>query len=165
MSIIEHRLERVKDVPSYRSILFNTQIHSAHSVKYMKQTVYPSLAYEDAPVAITWLHDTFGFTTEMLIPDADGAVVHAELTVPGGGRFMLLSTTNSTRRTRSPRSHAGTSQSVYVVIEDVDSLYQRVNEHEATIFNPLHDTSYGREFCCLDIEEHIWTFGTYQPDV
>jgi uncharacterized glyoxalase superfamily protein PhnB len=77
---------------------------------------------------------------------------------------LVLSTRASTRRHRSPRTLGGTAQSVYVHVPDADTVHDRAVAAGAEVFNPLHDTGYGsREFCCLDPEGHIWTFGTYRP--
>lgn len=128
------------------------------------QTVYPSLAYEDAERAIDWLRRAFGFELALSVPGKGGGVLHGELHTPDGGTIMVLSTQHSTRRNRSPRSLGGTAASVYVATRDPDSLHDRVARARADVFNPLRDTDHGREFCCLDPEGHIWTFGTYAPE-
>jgi uncharacterized glyoxalase superfamily protein PhnB len=128
-----------------------------------RQTIYPSLAYEDAERAIEWLIEAFGFDLAFSVPGEDGGILHAELRTPDGDAIMVLSTRHSTRRDRSPRSLGGTAQSVYLVTRDPDSLHDRAARAGAEVFNPLRDTDHGREFCCLDPEGHIWTFGTYAP--
>lgn len=45
-----------------------------------------------------------------------------------------------------------------------DGQHARAVAAGAEVFNPLREIEYGREFCCLDLEGHIWTFGTYLPD-
>ena len=137
----------------------------------MPQTIYPSLAYEDATAALGWLRDAFGLTPGLVVPaDPDGAdgphrvIAHAEVTTESGDVLLLISTQASTRRDRSPRTLGGTAQSVYLHVADVDAAHDRAVAAGAEVFNPLHDTGYGsREFCCLDPEGHIWTFGTYRP--
>lgn len=130
----------------------------------MAQNVYPSLAYDDAPGAIAWLTRAFGFEPGVVVPGDGGTVVHAEVRTGGEGLVMIISTALSTRRNRSPRGLGGTAQSVYVTVADIDGVHDRAVTAGAEVFNPLHDTDYGsREFCCLDPEGHIWTFGTYQP--
>src|SRR5687768_15189822 len=133
------------------------------------QTLFPSLAYDDAAAAVAWLHDAFGLVAGLVVP-ADGeaggrgVIAHAELTTESGATILLLSTEASTRRRRSPRGLGGTAQSVYVHVDDADRAHERAVAAGAEVFNPLHETAYGsREFCCLDPEGHIWTFGTYRP--
>jgi uncharacterized glyoxalase superfamily protein PhnB len=127
------------------------------------QTVYPSLAYEDAERAIEWLTEAFGFEPALVVPGERGGILHAELRTGDGATVMVLSTKHSTRRSRSPRSLGGTAQSVYVATSEPDAMHDRAARAGADVFNPLHDAGHGREFCCLDPEGHIWTFGTYAP--
>ena len=129
-----------------------------------RQSVFPSLAYEDAERAVEWLAQAFGFELIFSVPGDGGGFLHAELRTREGDLIMVLSTQQSTRRSRSPRSLGGTAQCVYVATSDVDGLQERAAGARAEVFNPLHETGYGREFCCLDPEGHIWTFGTYRPD-
>lgn len=130
----------------------------------MAQNVYPSLAYEDARGALTWLGEAFGFEEGLVVPGENGDVLHAEVRTGGDDLLFVISTSLSTRRGKSPRSLGGTAQSVYIAVPDVDALHDRATAVGAEVFNPLHDTEYGaREFCCLDPEGHIWTFGTYNP--
>lgn len=131
----------------------------------MTQTLYPSLAYDDAAEAIDWLDRAFGFVPGLVVPADDGEILHAEVRTGGGGIVMVISTAQSTRRDRSPKRLGGTAQSVYVAVEDADAFHDRAVGAGAEVFNPLHTTDYGtREFCCLDPEGHIWTFGTYNPN-
>lgn len=137
---------------------------SAATASPKPQSVFPSLAYEDAERAVEWLTEGFGFELIFSVPGDGGGVLHAELRTPEGDIIMVLSTQQSTRRSRSPRSLGGTAQSVYLVTSDVDGLHERAAGAGAEVFNPPRDTGYGREFCCLDPEGHIWTFGTYRPE-
>ncbi|MGH9119832.1 MAG: VOC family protein [Acidimicrobiales bacterium] len=132
----------------------------------MTQSIYPSLAYDDAPGAIEWLSAAFGFVPGLVVPGDDGQIAHAEVRTATDGLVMIISTGQSTRRDRNPRRLGGTAHSVYVTAVDVDALHDRAVAAGAEVFNPLHTTDYGtREFCCLDPEGHIWTFGTYNPAV
>jgi uncharacterized glyoxalase superfamily protein PhnB len=132
----------------------------------MTKDVYPSLAYDDAAGAISWLGEAFGFVPGLVVPAASGDdIAHAEVRTATDGVVMLISTGQSTRRSRNPRALGGTAHSVYVTVDDVDGLHDRAVAAGAEVFNPLHTTDYGtREFCCLDPEGHIWTFGTYNPN-
>ena len=129
----------------------------------MTQRIFPSLAYENAEQAMEWLGTAFGFTRHLVVPGPAGTVAHAELRSADGAVIMLLSTQLSTRRNRSPRTLGGTAQSVFTTVADIDAVHQRAVAAGAEVFNPPRDTEYGREFCCLDPEGHIWTFCTYAP--
>jgi uncharacterized glyoxalase superfamily protein PhnB len=63
---------------------------------------------------------------------------------------------------KSPRSLPGQSQCICVALENLDEHYDRAKAFGAEIVTPLHDTPWGaRDYTCLDLEGHIWTFGNY----
>ena len=47
------------------------------------QTIIPYLAYEDAPAALTFLRDAFGFEERFRMAMEDGRIGHAEVTLGG----------------------------------------------------------------------------------
>ncbi|MEK9969912.1 MAG: VOC family protein, partial [Ferrovibrio sp.] len=54
--------------------------------------------------------------------------------------------------------------SVYVVVADVDALFERAKAAGAEIVWGLRDSDYGsRDFSLRDPEGHLWSFGTYAP--
>ncbi len=52
-----------------------------------RSTVIPCMSYRDAPAAIEWLCDTFGFEKQAVYPNEDGTSMHAQLTF-GNGMIM-----------------------------------------------------------------------------
>jgi hypothetical protein len=52
---------------------------SVGAMTSQSQTVYPSLAYEDAERAIEWLAQAFGFEPSLVVPGEGGGILHAEL--------------------------------------------------------------------------------------
>ncbi|HET8824642.1 MAG TPA: VOC family protein [Terriglobales bacterium] len=131
-----------------------------------KSTIMPTLRYHDAPAAIEWLCQVFGFERHAVYPAADGTISHAQLTL-GGGMIMLGSQRDDAygRAFKSPREMGGVeTRSTYVVVEDVDAVYARAQAAGATIVRPLNNTDYGsREFGVKDPEGHTWSVGTYNP--
>lgn len=128
--------------------------------------VIPCLRYRDAVAAIAWLCDTFGFDRHLVVPGDDGTIAHAQLSF-GGGMIMLGSAVDSEygRLIRQPDQIGDAStQSVYMVIADVDALYLRAKNAGARIVIGIKDEDYGgRGFSCLDPEGHLWSFGSYDP--
>ncbi|TNC24289.1 VOC family protein [Amycolatopsis alkalitolerans] len=123
-------------------------------------TVWPALRYDDAPAAIRFLVDVFGFREALVVPDERGDIRHAELRWPEGGAVML----GSTKRTESVHAEmkAGVT-SVYVVTDDVDGVYARVRRAGFELAEDLHDTDFGSHtFTTRDPEGNQWTFGTYR---
>lgn len=124
-------------------------------------TVWPALRYADAPAAITFLVEAFGFEERCRYPDAPADVVsHAELRWPEGGGVML----GSTDRDDSEFSQGPTGTgSVYVVTDRVAGVFERARAAGADVVQPLEDKPYGGAGCTLrDLEGNLWSFGSYR---
>ena len=132
----------------------------------IRSTIIPCLRYSNAHAAIAFLCDTFGFTKQLVVPGDDNSVVHAQLTL-GNGLIMLGSTNSDTDFSRmmiTLDKGAAIAHSVYVVVPDADAVYQRVRAAGMDILLEIKDEEYGgRGFTCRDPEQHIWSFGTYDP--
>ena len=136
--------------------------------KNTKATVIPCLRYRDAPAAIDWLCQTFGFEKQLVVPNQDGSIAHAQLSF-GNGMIMLGSVlkaeTEFGRLMKQPDEIAGAeTQSSYIVVLDADAMYARAKAAGAKIVIEIKDEDYGgRGFSCYDLEGHLWNFGTYDP--
>lgn len=123
--------------------------------------VWPTINYVDAPAAIDFLTQAFGFSTSLVVPnDNDDAVIeHAQLRTPAGGGVMLA----SAGRPDNPFAARPTgSASVYVVTDKPDQLHERAIAAGAEPFQPLAEEDYGnRGFSVTDPEGNVWSFGTY----
>ena len=132
----------------------------------LRSTVMPALRYRNAPGAIDWLCQVFGFERHALYANPDGTVAHAELTL-NGGMIMLGSAKEDehAQRFRSPDELNGAeTRGVYIVVADADQVHARAVAAGATIVRPLQNTDYGsREFAVKDPEGHSWSAGTYDP--
>lgn len=127
------------------------------------QTIFPCFRYQDAPVAIDWLKNTFGFEEQLVIPGEGGLIDHAQL-ILDGHIIMLGSERDDSVDMRSAKSLGGCSSSSYIVVEEIDAHYARTQAAGAKIIRELTDTEYGsREYGVEDPEGHLWFFGTYQP--
>jgi uncharacterized glyoxalase superfamily protein PhnB len=136
--------------------------------KNTKATVIPCLRYRNAPAAIEWLCQTFGFEKHLVVPGEGDAIAHAQLRF-GNGMIMLGSALkNETafgRLMKQPDEIGGAAtQSVYIVVNDADIVYARAKAAGAKIAIEIKDEDYGgRDFSCYDLEGHLWSFGTYDP--
>ena len=131
-----------------------------------RSTVIPALRYRNAPGAIDWLCQVFGFERHAVYANPDGTVAHAELTLNGG--MIMLGTAKEdehAQRFRSPDQLNGAeTRGVYIVVGDADQVHARAVAAGATIVRPLQNTDYGsREFAVKDPEGHSWSAGTYDP--
>ncbi len=80
---------------------------------------------------------------------------------------MLGSVTNNEFHTlvKSPVESGGiSSQSVYIVVKDVDNHYKTAVAAGAEIVIAIKDEDYGgRAYSCRNPEGHVWNFGSYNP--
>ena len=125
------------------------------------QQVWPTLRARDARSLIRYLVEVFGFEETAVFGEADD-VHHAQLSWPPGGGIMMGSA-----RDDGPDGWAlqpGTF-GAYVVTDDIDALYERVQKAGGDVFRPLAATSYGStEFAVRDPEGNLWSFGTYRGE-
>jgi uncharacterized glyoxalase superfamily protein PhnB len=133
----------------------------------MNATVSTSLMYRDAPRAIDWLCNAFGFSRHAVYPDGKGGIAHAELTY-GNGMIMLGSWYGATdgweKLVAPPEAGRANTASINVIVANADEHFARATKAGATIVQPLEDKSYGgRGYGARDLEGHIWSFGTYDP--
>ena len=126
-------------------------------------SIVPCLSYRDAPAALAWLKEAFGFSENMVVLEPDGTIAHAQLRY-GTGLVMLGSQRDGELAMQSPYDLGGITQSIYVVVEDADAHYARAVAAGAEILRELTDTPYGsRDYSARDPEGHVWNFGTYRP--
>lgn len=136
--------------------------------KNTRATVIPCLRYRDASAAIDWLCANFGFEKQLVVPNDDGTIAHAQLSF-GNGMIMLGSVleveTEFGRLMKQPDEIGGAeTQSSYIVVSDADAVYARAKAAGAEIVIEIKDEDYGgRGFSCRDLEGHLWNFGTYDP--
>jgi uncharacterized glyoxalase superfamily protein PhnB len=134
--------------------------------KQTRATVIPSLRYRNAPAAIDWLCQVFGFEKQLVVANPDGTIAHAQLTF-GNGMIMLgsVADTEFGRLMKQPDEIAGAeTQSSYVIVSDADLVYARAKAANAEIVRKIKDEDYGgRLFTCRDLEGHLWSIGTYDP--
>ena len=140
----------------------------SNPAKNTRAPIIPCLRYRDAPKAIEWLCRTFGFEKQLVVPNADGTIAHAQLRF-GNGMIMLGSVledeTEFGRLIKQPDEIGGfETQSAYVVVSDADEIYVRAKAAGAEIVIEIKDEDYGgRDFSCRDLEGHLWNIGTYDP--
>jgi uncharacterized glyoxalase superfamily protein PhnB len=129
--------------------------------------IVPTLCYRNAADAIAWLCDAFGFERHMVVPGEGESIVHAQLRYRDS--MIMLSSAGDDdvfgKLQRTPGDVGGVcTQSAYVVVPDADAHYERAKLAGAVIVLENSDKDYGgRGYTCLDLEGHVWSFGTYDP--
>ena len=131
-----------------------------------RATVIPALHYRDPNRAVDWLCTAFGFAPHAVYKGDDGVVMHAELSF-GNGMIMLGPARQSDygANITQPDAIGGKeTQAPYVIVADADRHYAAARAAGAKILLDIKDEDYGgRGYTCRDLEDHIWTFGTYDP--
>jgi uncharacterized glyoxalase superfamily protein PhnB len=126
-----------------------------------------SVFYED-PAMLDWLVRVFGFEVRLKVEGDGGSIVHSELTF-GDGLIMVGALGKSSpppgAKWRSPRSVGGANtQSLCIVVDDVDAHYAHAKAAGAKIARELKTTDYGAEhftdrgYMTEDPEGHLWYF-------
>ena len=125
------------------------------------QSIYPVLKYNDVHAAMDFLERAFGFHRHAVHEDDGGGVVHGELRF--GDQVVMVSSTGA----GNPVFDQGVGRmTVYVAVDEVDSLHESAKAAGAEIVMPPTDQDYGsRDFAVRDPEGNVWSFGTYRPDV
>jgi len=139
---------------------------TAKPIPSLGSTIIPGLRYRNAPAAIDWLCNAFGFEKNLVVPGDNNTIAHAQLTF-GSGMIMLGSVREGDDRfaLQQPDQISGAeTQFPYTIVEDCDAHYARAKAAGAQITVDIHDEGHGsRGYACRDVEGHLWYFGSYNP--
>ena len=127
--------------------------------------IIPTMRYHDAPAAIEWLCEAFGFERRLVVPGEDGSIAHAQLTL-GGGMIMLGSARDDEfgGLVKTAREVGANTQSAYIVVEEIDEHYQKARAQGAEIVMEIADQDFGgRLYSAVDPEGYLWNFGSFDP--
>ena len=104
----------------------------------MGGSIVPSFRYRDAPAAIAWLCEAFGFEEQLVVPGENGTIVHCQLLL--GSDLIMLGSSNShggnayDQAVKPPEELGGhVSGGTYIVVEDADVHYKRAVEAGAQV--------------------------------
>ena len=124
--------------------------------------VLPRLRYEDVSSAITWLTEVFGVREHLRWADKTGLVQHAEIRM--GDVFVELSAAHDEYET--PKRLGKWSQSLIVLVDDVDAHHAKARAAGADIITEPEDMPWGlRQYAADDLAGHRWEFAQYMRDV
>jgi uncharacterized glyoxalase superfamily protein PhnB len=135
--------------------------------KTIRTPIVTCLRYRNAPAAIDWLCQVFGFERQLVVPGPENTIAHAQLRL-GSGMIMLGSAQNGGewgKLVKQPDEIGGyETQAPYLVVADADAVYARVKAAGGQIVLDIKDEDYGgRGFTCRDLEGRLWNVGTYDP--
>ena len=136
----------------------------------IRSALIPCLRYEDAPSAILFLCDAFGFVPHAVYPDEEDQQIihHAQLLLDG--HMVMLSSAQPGEvaeryKWRTSREADGITMCIYAVVADLDAHHARAAAAGAEIVTEPHDNEGypGRGYTARDPEGNVWSFGSYDP--
>ena len=132
-----------------------------------KACIIPTMRFNDAPRAIEWLCNAFGFERNLVVPGEDPTMIaHAQLTL-GDSMIMVGSHREDEfgkHQIAMPTRSTPTTQSAYIIVDNCDQHHDRAVAAGAEVVMPPEDQPYGgRLYICRDPEGQVWSFGTYDP--
>ncbi len=129
------------------------------------KNVWPTLVYADAPAAIEFLVEVFGFEDVLIVPGATAGIVeHAQLRWPEGGGIMLGSAGREDNEFSQRPTGTG---STYVVTDELDRVYAAARKADTILVRDMREEDYGggsRGFSVRDPEGNLWSFGDYRGE-
>jgi PhnB protein len=127
-------------------------------------TITPYLAVENASEAIDFYKRALGAKERVRMPGPGGSVMHAELEI--GDSVVMLSDPFPQASTKPPKELGGTSVSIMVYVDNIDSLYKQAIDAGATSLMEPDDMFWGDRFGSVqDPFGHSWTIATHVEDV
>jgi uncharacterized glyoxalase superfamily protein PhnB len=121
-------------------------------------SVVPHIVYRDPVEACEWVSRVFGFRENFRYGDPVSGVQ-----VLFGQVCVMLHRANP--GSLSPAQLGYGTQSLTLIVEDVDAHYAKTIAERATIVEELHETIYGeRQYGVEDLAGHRWIFSQHARD-
>jgi PhnB protein len=128
--------------------------------------VTPCLIVQGGVKALAFYTQVFGATERMRFPGPDGTIAHAEIQI--GDSVVIIEDEAPEQGTKAPPPGgvAGSPSSLFIYVEDVDTVIARAVELGATLQRAPQDQFYGdRDGHMVDPFGHGWTIATHVEDV
>ena len=126
-------------------------------------SVTPYLVIGGAAKAIDFYRQAFGAEEAFRMPMGD-KVGHAEIRI--GDSVVMLSDEWPDMGVVGPKTRGGTTVSLMIYVNDVDSAYKRAIDAGAQAERPVENQFYGdRAGTLVDPFGHRWTLSTHVEDV
>jgi len=127
------------------------------------QWVNPYLIVKDLSNATKFYEEAFGLKTRMTMPDEKGNPMHAEVVHKDG--VIMMGQENPGQGAKSPSSLGGSPVSLYLYVDDVDSVFSRAKEKGAEVIMEPKEQFWGDKMCAVKCPEgYMWNFATNVAD-
>jgi PhnB protein len=125
-------------------------------------TITPQLTLDNATKTIDWYKKALGAEEVSRSVGPDGKIMHAELKI-GNSRFMM---NDVMMGGKGPKAFGGSPASLWLYVEDCDTLYKRAVDAGATVQMELADQFWGdRGGAVADPEGYTWWIATRKEDL
>jgi len=122
--------------------------------------ILPHVSYRDVAAAMAWLKRVFGFEEHYRYGVEGDQVSGAQMHL--GEAYVMV----RTRVGQTPADLGFGTQSLTVVVEDVEAHCARARAGGAEIVEEPHETEYGEfQYAALDLDGHHWLFARHARDV
>jgi PhnB protein len=126
--------------------------------------IYPYLRVTNAGEAIDFYSRAFGAKESFRLTEPNGRIGHAEIKI--GPATLMLADEHPEQGILGPSALGGTTFSLHLHVEDVDSAFAQAVSAGATVIRPLKDQFYGeRSGTVRDPFGHEWLLGGHLETV
>jgi len=127
-------------------------------------SITPVLIVKNGDEAIEFYKKGFGVEERSRMKGPDGRIAHAELKL--GDSVFMLSDEYPEMECHSPKTIGGSPVSMYVYVEDVDSIFNKAISAGAKALDPVKDQFWGDRHGRLeDPFGHLWSIATHKKDL
>ena len=128
-------------------------------------TITPYLVVKNGTQAIEFYKKAFGAEERFRMITPDGkSIAHAQLKI--GDSLFMIADEFPQMNSLSPESIGGSPVSMYVYVEDVDTVFNQAVSAGATVLNPVMDMFYGDRWGYIkDPFGHLWSIATHKKDL
>jgi PhnB protein len=125
-------------------------------------TVTPQLTLDSAAQTIDWYKRALGAEEVSRSAGPDGKIMHAELKI-GDSRFMV---NDVMMDQKGPKAYGGSPASLWIYVENSDTLFNRAVGAGAKVQMPLDDQFWGdRAGAVADPAGYTWWIATRKEDL
>jgi PhnB protein len=127
-------------------------------------TITAHVVVRDAARAVEWYTNVLGAEELLRIPTPDGRLMSVELRF--GDSTVMLADEFPEMGIVSPQTLGGTYMALHLMVDDVDTVWQRALDAGAEVFHPLQDSFWGeRAGQVIDPFGHRWGLAQHLHDV
>ncbi len=127
-------------------------------------SVQPYLYFKNSAEAIAYYAKAFGATERMRMPDKNGRIMHAEITI--GDSCIMMADESEAVGAYNPEHYGGAPMSLMIYVEDCDAVYAKALAAGAKSLREPADQFYGDRMAGVaDPFGFHWFIGTHIKDV